>query len=180
MIKPIGYQTDIYQLGYQQALDDFGLSDLLLKLSNFSEQDLDTQWLNSREETLDLIAVWLIEQLTASLKGNLISSYLNAMPHGDSHRISDLPLVDPPLPQASALPTDFSIPQFKYGEHLRWKLWGGLVETDTGVVIGRVYLPASHRGFEWSWKYLILLDQDSPSSAIVTADTAWEDDLEPF
>jgi hypothetical protein len=47
------------------------------------------------------------------------------------------------------------------------------------VVIGRFYLPAPHRGLQWSWKYLILLDKDSPSAAWVAADTAWENDLEP-
>jgi hypothetical protein len=54
-----------------------------------------------------------------------------------------------------------------------------LVETDFGTVIGCFYLPAPHRRHQWVWKYLIVLDKDSPSSAIVATDTAWEDELEP-
>ncbi|MFP5275168.1 hypothetical protein [Coleofasciculus sp.] len=173
MIKPIGYQE-----GYQQALQDFGISDLLGKLSTFLEKMNETQWQQIQEDEPDSIAALLIEQLTSSLQESLISAYLNAIRQGDSRGISDLPLVDSILPQASQKLTNFNIPQFEYGEPLRWKPLEGLVETDFGVVIGRFIKPAPHQGFQWNWKYLILLDKDSLSSTIVAADTAWEDDLE--
>ena len=183
MIKPVKDQADssnVYQDGYQQALNDFGISDLLERLSNFSDSGFNAQELNLKEEELDSITALLIEQLTASLKGSLIADYLSAIRHGDDNGISELLLVDRPLSQATTLPTKFCPPRFWCGEHLRWKSWGALVETDFGVVIGRFYCPAPHRSMEWGWKYLILLDKDSPSSVIVAADTAWEEDLEPW
>lgn len=163
----------------QQALNDFGISELLEKLNNFNDLGSDSQWMKLDSEELDSIAAMLIGQLTASLKGSLISSYLKAIRYGEGEVISDLPLMELLLPQLSALPTQFNVPLFRCGDYLRWKPVSGSVETDFGVVIGRFYLPAPHQGLEWSWKYLIMLDFDSPSAAITVADTAWEDDLEP-
>lgn len=168
-----------HQKGYQQALDDFGVSELLKKLNNFSDSGNDSQWMNLAFEELDSIAAMLIGQLTASLKVSLISGYLKAIRYGEGEVISDSPMTDQLLPQVTALPIDFSPSLFQCGDHLRWKPLEASVEPDFGVVIGRFYLPAPHRGLRWSWKYLILLDKDSPSWAIVAADTAWEDDLKP-
>jgi len=173
MIKSISYQE-----GYQQALHDFGISDLLGKLSTFWEKINETQWQSIQEDEPDSIAALLIGQLTSSLQDSVISAYLNAIRQGDSRGISDLPLVDRTFRIASPNLNNFSIPQFEYGESLRWKPLEGLAETDFGVVIGRFIKPAPHQGFQWNWKYLILLDKDSISSAIVTADMAWEEDLE--
>lgn len=154
---------------YQQALDDFGISKLLEKLSAFS----------SEEGELTAIAAWLIEQLTANLQANWVVGYLRAMQQEDTEGISELPLLEVPSLRGSALPTDFPMPRFECGASLCWKSLAGMVETDFGTVIGRFYLPAPHRGFQWRWKYLMLLDKDSPSAAIVAADTAWEEDLQP-
>lgn len=164
---------------YQQALNDFGISELLEKLNNFNDSGSDRQWMNLDSEELDSIAAMLIGQLTASLKGSLISGYLKAIRYEEGEVISDLPLMELLLQKLSALPTQFNVPLFRCGDYLRWKPLSASVESDFGVVIGRFYLPAPHRGFEWSWKYLIMLDFDSPSAAITIADTAWEDDLEP-
>lgn len=164
---------------YQQALNDFGVSELLEKLNNFNDSGSDRQWMKLDSEELDSIAAMLIGQLTASLKGSLISGYLKAIRYGEGEVISDLPLMELLLPQLSALPTQFNVSLFRCGDYLRWKPLSASVETDFGVVIGRFYLPAPHRGLQWSWKYLILLDKDSPSAAWVAADTAWENDLEP-
>ena len=72
---------------------------------------------------------------------------------------------------------DVKRPRFLYGDHLRWKTDGNL--TDWGIAIGRFYSFAPHRCC-WQWCYLIWLDADSPSSAWVRTDIAWEDDLEPL
>ena len=80
----------------------------------------------------------------------------------------------------SDLPTDFpdvEVPRFLYGDRLRWI--SNHEVTDWGVAIGRFYSFAPHRR-HWHWCYLIWLDPDSPSSAWVRADIAWEDDLEPM
>jgi hypothetical protein len=164
---------------YQQALDDFGVSELLEKLRNFSNSGNVSQWMNLTCEELDSIAAMLIGQLTASLERGLISGYFKATWLGESGVISDLPLMKCSLLQLSALPTQFNVPVFQCGDYLRWKPLRASVEPDFGMVIGRFYLPAPHRGFQLTWKYLILLDKGSPSAAILAADTAWEDDLQP-
>jgi len=68
---------------YQQALSDFGIAELLEKLSHFKDADFDAQWLHPEPEELDSLAAILIQQLTNSLNGKLISGYLNAHRHGN-------------------------------------------------------------------------------------------------
>jgi hypothetical protein len=64
-----------------------------------------------------------------------------------------------------------------YGDRLRWISDGEAL--DWGIVIGRFYSFAPHR-CRWAWCYLIWLDPNSASSAWVSADIAWEDDLQPL
>ncbi|MEH2161751.1 MAG: hypothetical protein V7K38_12035 [Nostoc sp.] len=77
------------------------------------------------------------------------------------------------------LPDDFphtaNTPRFLYGDRLRWL--GS--NTDWGIVIGRFYSFAPHLCC-WSWCYLIWLSKDSLSAAWISADIAWEEDLEPL
>ena len=68
------------------------------------------------------------------------------------------------------------MPRFLYGDRLCWMSDGEV--TDWGTVIGKFYSFAPHYD-RWRWCYLLWLDIDSPSSAWLTADIAWEDDLEP-
>ncbi len=95
-----------------------------------------------------------------------------------------MPLIslDEPPPSVR-LPADFpdgtAMPKFLYGDHIKWKLPSDTDNTDTGVIIGRFYAFAHHRN-QWAWKYLIFLDPDSYSRRFCTADTAWEEDLEPL
>ena len=174
------HSSDACRESYQQALDDFGISQLLERLSNFSDLDFDRQWLRVQERELSSLAAMLIQQLTVALKGSLIAGYLNALRQADGDVLSSLPLVDLQLFQLVELPKDMSPPLFWCGDRLRWKPLSESAETDFGVAIGRFYFPAPHRGRAWTWKYLILLDKASPSSAWTVADTAWEDDLEPL
>lgn len=181
MIEPVREKNnspDAYQEGYQQALDDFDISQLLLRLSSFPEKDLDVWGLGCQEQELESLAALLIGQLTTSLKKSLVTGYLNAFRHGYADMISSLPLIDLQLQESIALPKEINVPLFSYGDRLRWKPLSQDMKTDFGVAIGRFYLPAAHRGGAWAWKYLILLDKDSPSSAITVADTTWEEDLE--
>ncbi len=81
-------------------------------------------------------------------------------------------------PPLSDLPTTFpdvETPRFLYGDRLWWM--SDSEPSDWGIVIGRFYRFAPHCG-RWHWCYLIWLDSDSPSSAWVKSDTAWEDDLQ--
>lgn len=96
----------------------------------------------------------------------------------------NLPLIslDEPPPFVR-LPADFpdgaETPRFLYGDHLKWKPLSDTDNTDTGVIIGRFYAFAHHRN-QWTWKYLIFLDPNAYSRRFCTADTAWEEDLEPI
>ncbi|MBD2087890.1 hypothetical protein [Coleofasciculus sp. FACHB-542] len=178
MIRPVGYSTDS-QCAYQQALDDFGITQLLTRLKTYSDADFDAAWMNLTQPELESLAAIFIQKLTANLNGKGIAGYLNAIRHGSI----DIPpsLVHQVFPPSSVdLPANFpnvQIPRYLYGDKLRWIPEGD--KTDWGVVIGRFYSFASHQ-CAWTWCYLIWLDKLSSSSPWTIADIAWEDDLEPL
>jgi hypothetical protein len=96
----------------------------------------------------------------------------------------NLPLISlDALPPSVRLPADFpdgtAMPKFLYGDRVQWKPLSNLDQIDIGIIIGRFYAFAHHR-HQWAWKYLIFLDPDSYSRSFCTADTAWEEDLEPL
>jgi hypothetical protein len=77
-------------------------------------------------------------------------------------------------------PDDAQTPYFLYGDRVKWRSVLDTDKTDTGVVIGRFYAFVQHQN-QWAWKYLVFLDPDSYSCCFcTTADTAWEQDLEPL
>lgn len=181
MVKPLRNSADwvhAYQEGYEQALDDFGVAQLLLSLRNVSTSDFEQQWLSGHKQELECLAAMLIQWLSANLQESLITDYLKAIRQEDAAVISSWRGIDS-LPRAIALPAQKSLPLFWLGDCLSWKPLGTQAKTDFGVVVGYLYLPAAHRAFQWSWKYLILLDKDSPSSAWTVVDAAWEEDLQP-
>ena len=171
-------RTTAYQDGYQQALSDFGITELLEKLSHFKDADFDAQWLHPEPEELDSLAALLIQQLTNSLNGKLISSYLNAHRHGNSDVFTSPISLE--FPQSVSLPSDFPDsalpPRFLYGDRVRLVPVSGDIES--GVVIGRFYNYAAHR-CRWMWCYILWLSQASFSASWLVAITAWEEDLEP-
>ncbi|GET43388.1 hypothetical protein [Microseira wollei] len=58
---------------YQKALSDFGIADLIDKLSNFCDRESDARRMRLEEQELENLAATLIRQLNASLKGSLIA-----------------------------------------------------------------------------------------------------------
>jgi hypothetical protein len=166
-----------FQDGYQQALDDFGIRELLSKLSTYSDADFDAGLMHLEEQELESLAAILIGQLTQTLNGKLIASYLNAIRHGN------LDLFNCPInlefPQTVDLPSSFPDsalpPRFLYGDKLRIVPLGS--DTESGVVIGRFYNYAAHR-CRWMWCYILWLSQASFSAEWLVAITAWEEDLE--
>jgi hypothetical protein len=164
--------------GYQQALEDFGITKLLEKLSRFQDSDFETQWLHPEPEELESVAALLIQQLTNSLNSKLISGYLNAHRHGNSDVFSSPISLE--FPQLVSLPADFPDsalpPHFLYGDRVRLVPVCG--DREWGVVIGRFYNYAAHR-CRWMWRYILWLDQTSFSASWIVATTAWEEDLEP-
>jgi hypothetical protein len=179
MVKP-SCPTDspsAYQNGYQQALEDFAIAQLLTQLQSYSSADFDAVQMNLTQPEVESLAAILIRDLTPNLKGIAIAGYLNAIRH-TSTDIS--PNLFHPTCRISSvlLPEAFPFvnpPRFFYGDRLRWIPDGD--KTDWGIAIGRFYSFAPHR-CAWTWSYLIWLDSLSPSYAKTVADTAWEDDLE--
>ena len=161
---------------YQQALDDFGITELLSYLSNYSDADFDAAWMNLENQERHSLAAILVQQLTNSLKGKLIASCLNAIRQGGSDVLSGLISIEIP-PQSIDLPANFpdvKTPRCLYGDKLRWISSEG--EIDWGIAIGRFYSFAPHR-YCWMWCYVLWLSKDSPSAAWKVTDTALEEEL---
>ncbi len=177
MVKPtseLGDNPATDMAGYQQALDDFGIIQLLQKLILLAPNHLNV-------EERESLAALLIDQLTASLDSSVIAQCLKAIQHDDGGVTSDLVASELNALSSSVILTqDFlhnsKSADFTIGDKVQWKPISN--PTDWGMVIGRFYAYAQHR-CRWSWKYLIWLDQDSPSSLWSVADTAWEEDLQP-
>ncbi|HEY9299085.1 MAG TPA: hypothetical protein VIQ31_22560 [Phormidium sp.] len=80
------------------------------------------------------------------------------------------------LPE-SGLPINFpnvKTPDYSEGKTVRW--FSASEKSDWGIILGRFYAYAPHL-CRWSWKYVVLLDKNSPSSEWCVADVAWENDL---
>ncbi|MEM9152381.1 MAG: hypothetical protein AAGB19_18255 [Cyanobacteria bacterium P01_F01_bin.3] len=170
---------ELYQAGYQQALKDFAIADLLHCLNAYSDANFDASWTALATHEAETLAAVLIQALCNNLNGGFLATYLNTIRHPPLDTFTPLTKLHL-VPPVSELPTTFpevEIPRFLCGDRLRWKTQNDT--TDWGIVIGRFYSFAPHR-CHWHWCYLIWLDLDSPSAAWVKADIAWEDDLEPL
>jgi hypothetical protein len=123
-------------------------------------------------EEAEALAALLIHQLMRSLSGKLLAAYLHALRSGETVDLSPVKIrVRHPM---RVLPVDFPeeapLPVFLYGDR---RLLDDRYPT-TGIVIGRYFAYAHHRG-TWTWKYLVWLREFTGQ---VLADCAWEDDLE--
>lgn len=171
------FKPKVCQSSYQQALDDFAILLLLYRLQTYSDTNFDAAWVALTSQEAEAIATLLIQTLTTHLNGKVLAAYLQTIRHNKL----DVSLPSLHLPPVSTdLPTTFpdvELPRFLYGDRLRWISKDET--TDWGIAIGRFYSFAPHCG-SWCWCYLIWLDSDSPSTAWVKADVAWEDDLEPL
>jgi len=166
----------IEQKSYQQALSDFGIEDLLEKISNYSDEDFDAAKMHLELPELELLAEIFVQQLTNNLNGKLISGYLNAIRHGNSELLPTSINQEIQFPD-SGLPSNFpnlETPDYAEGKTVRWK--SALENSDWGIVLGRFYAYAPHL-CRWTWKYVVLLDSNSPSEEWCVADVAWQNDL---
>ncbi|GAB4373219.1 MAG: hypothetical protein Kow00121_16290 [Elainellaceae cyanobacterium] len=166
-------------VSYQQALCDFGITELIEVLSNFCDPAFDAARMHLEEQALEQLVTLLIQQLCVSLNGKIVAGYLNVLRNADLRTIADIPKLDlKPLYHPLVLPKSFplqtSAPRFLDGDSVYWLPLPNCSETDSGIVIGRFFAFASHRG-QWEWKYLIWLKDTSSG---VLADTAWEEDLQ--
>jgi hypothetical protein len=169
-------KSSIEQKFYQQALSDFGIEKLLEKISNYSDADFDAGQMNLELSELESLTSILLMHFITSINGKLISGYLNAIRHGNSEVLPDSISQEIQLPE-SGLPNNFpdaEMPHYSEGKTVRWK--SAIENSDWGIVLGRFYAYAPHL-CRWSWKYVVLLDKNSPSSDWCVADVAWENDL---
>ncbi|MFP4123373.1 MAG: hypothetical protein ACLFWI_20755 [Coleofasciculus sp.] len=184
MLKPNCPPGELtYQQGYQQALEDFAIAPLFTHLETYSEPDFDPARMQLTPSELESLAAILIRDLTANLNGKAIALYLNALRHGSTDLLPSFSFRRF-LFSSIDLPANFpqvKPPRFGDGDKLKWTSdrQDNLKSPDWGIAIGRFYSFAPHH-CAWTWCYLIWLDQRSPSCRWTVADTAWEDDLEPF
>jgi hypothetical protein len=139
-------------ISYQQALCDFGITELIETLSNFCDPNFDAARMQLEEQELEHLATFLVQQLCGSLNGKMMAGYLNVVRNADAWTIADLPKLDlKPLQHPFVLPKSFphqtSVPRFLDGELVRWLLLPNHTQTDRGIVIGRFFAFASLMDF---------------------------------
>src|SRR5919202_2031499 len=128
------HSSTAYQQGYQRALSDFGIIELLAKL-----RDLKPGRDVGEQDQERLIAL-LIQQLTNNLNSKLLDNYFQALEF-DFFEV----LLKEIQPPSKELPIHFkenAIPCYHDGEILRWIPAKGGV--DWGIAIGRFYAYAPH------------------------------------
>lgn len=71
-------------------------------------------------------------------------------------------------------PAQTPLPKFQLGDRVRFV---PMPAEDHGIITGLQFAPAEHlQG--WAWRYIVWLDDQSPSRAWTCSDLAWEDDLQ--
>ncbi len=89
-----------------------------------------------------------------------------------------MPQAPPTTSQKKSLPDDFLVrmpsPKFQLGDRVRFV---PIPSNDFGIITGLQFAPAEHLE-DWTWRYVVWLDDQSPSRAWTCSDLAWEDDLQ--
>lgn len=93
MVKP-GSDGSEYTRGYQQALDDFGITQLLSGIGSYSDEDFDADRARMTRPEIESLAVFLILRVGANLKGSTIARYLNSLRKANSPTIADRPAIE--------------------------------------------------------------------------------------
>ena len=171
-----------------QGLEDVGVTQLLSYLKHYSDVDFDASQMHLTDAEVKILAKLFIQQLTQSLNGKLIAGELNTLRHGEE--MEEMREMTPhsvgaglvtsgetrndsretrPYTRLNTFPT----PGYQEGDRVQWKT----PNPDWGVILGRFY-EYNHDRDQWTICYLIQLAPDSPSAAWITADMAWEEDLE--
>ncbi|MEG3844238.1 hypothetical protein [Microcoleus sp. herbarium14] len=88
MVKPVSDGKE-YNRGYQQALEDFGITQLLSGIRNYSDEDFDATCARMTKPEIESLAVFLILRVGANLNGSAIARYLNTLRKANSPVIAD-------------------------------------------------------------------------------------------
>ena len=93
MVKPVSDGKE-YNRGYQQALDDFGITQLLSRIRSYSDDDFDATGARMTQPEIESFAVFLILRVGANLNGSTIARYLNTLRKANSPVIADRPAIE--------------------------------------------------------------------------------------
>ncbi|NJM64031.1 MAG: hypothetical protein HC849_34070 [Oscillatoriales cyanobacterium RU_3_3] len=78
MLQPPSSGSE-YTRGYQQALIDFGITQLLSNIRDYSDADFDAASARMTQQELESVAVFAILRVGTNLKGSSIARYLNTL-----------------------------------------------------------------------------------------------------
>ncbi|MEG4574928.1 hypothetical protein QUA56_19890 [Microcoleus sp. N3A4] len=93
MVKPVSDGKE-YHRGYQQALDDFGITQLLSRIRSYSDEDFEADRARMTGPEIESFAVFLILRVGANLNGSAIARYLNTLRKANSPTIADRPAIE--------------------------------------------------------------------------------------
>ncbi|MEG4318000.1 MULTISPECIES: hypothetical protein [unclassified Microcoleus] len=83
MVRP-GSDESEYTRGYQQAVDDFGVTQLLSSIRCYSDDDFDVDRAQLTQQELESLVAMVIERVAANIKGSAIARYLNILRNANS------------------------------------------------------------------------------------------------
>ena len=161
--------------GYLEALDDFGILDLMQKLSEQGGSDFGLDQLSS-------LATLLVKHLTAVVSPEVVHTYRDLTAAGRDMLAGQLLAAAGRMRVPADCPAailDAQPPWFRVGELVQWIFADEPKLADWGIVVGRYYGYSVESG-HWQWCYLVMLDPDAPSARWCGLDTAWECDLERY
>lgn len=93
MLQPPSSGSE-YTRGYQQALNDFGITQLLSNIRDYSDADFDAASARMTQQELESVAVFAILRVGTNLKGSSIARYLNTLRKANSLTICDRPAIE--------------------------------------------------------------------------------------
>lgn len=88
MVQPVSDGNE-YSRGYQKALSDFGITQLLSRIRSYSDEDFEADRACMTQPELESFGVFLILRVGANLKGSMIARYLNILRKANSPVIAD-------------------------------------------------------------------------------------------
>jgi hypothetical protein len=155
------------QKGYAQSLEDYGITNVLKAL-----QQIHPTLLSSESS---LIINLLMNQFSQVINPELIDRYLHTIRNGQQNYFNaPITLEYPPsinLPDLSKI----NNPCYSIGTKVRLTPIDGAAEW--GTLVG-YYLCYSLHHCKWMYRYILFLDQTSPSAAWIKSSFAWEDEIE--
>ncbi|MGK7930887.1 MAG: hypothetical protein AB4041_05570 [Microcystaceae cyanobacterium] len=168
-IPRLSQHLDTYASGYNQALTDFDINSLITQIQSLNPDITPT--------TAEKLTASLIQSLNHFLDLSILNTYLTAL---DTPQTDTLPNpISEEYSPLNHLPNTFRTPLFKIGDLLRYIPENDSSPLDQGKIIGLYYCYAVHQG-TWMWRYVLWLDEDSPSRDWLKATVVWESDVEVY